>query len=98
MPNTDTKRHSVKEDRRQIGFQVPKTDTKRDSVKAGTRQLHTGGTAVRCASNIMYDDQTARLPKSYTFSSRSHLVVRSLRHTQFSSSQLCHGLHILSFR
>ena len=62
VPNTDTKRHSVKKDRRQIGFQVPKTDTKRDSVKEETRQLHTGGTAVRWGSNIMYDDQTARLP------------------------------------
>ena len=35
---------------------------------------------------------------SSSSSSRSHLVVRSLRQTQFSSSQSCHGLHLLSFR
>ena len=29
---------------------------------------------------------------------RSHLVVGSLRQTQFSSSQLCHGLHCLLSR
>ena len=32
-----------------------------------------------------------------SFSSRSHLVVASLRQTQFSSSQFCHGLHLLLF-
>ena len=31
-------------------------------------------------------------------SSRSYLVVGSLRQTQFSSSQFCHGLHLSSFR
>ena len=31
-------------------------------------------------------------------SSRSHLVVGSLRQTQFSSSQFCHGPRLLSFR
>ena len=31
-------------------------------------------------------------------SSCSHLVVGSLRQTQFSSSQFCHGLHLSSFR
>ena len=31
-------------------------------------------------------------------SSRSHLVVGSLRQTQFSSSQFCHGPHLSSFR
>ena len=30
-------------------------------------------------------------------SSRSHLVVGSLRQTQFSSSQFCHGPHLSSF-
>ena len=30
--------------------------------------------------------------------SRSHLVVGSLRQTQFSSSQFCHILHLSSFR
>ena len=29
-------------------------------------------------------------------SSRSHLIVGSLRQTQFSSSQFCHGLHLVS--
>ena len=61
MRNTDTKRDSVKEDMRQIGFQVPKTDTKRDSVKAGTPQPHTGGTAVRRGNNA-YDDLTTIRP------------------------------------
>ena len=32
------------------------------------------------------------------FSSRSHLVVRSLWQTQFSSSQFCHGPRLSSFR
>ena len=35
---------------------------------------------------------------SSSSSSRSHLVVGSLRQTQFSSSQFCHGLHLSSFR
>ena len=34
----------------------------------------------------------------HTSSSRSHLVVGSLRQTQFSSSQFCHGLHLSLFR
>ena len=38
-------------------------------------------------------------PMSHSSSStRSHLVVGSLRQTQFSSSQFCNGLHLSSFR
>ena len=38
-------------------------------------------------------------PSSFSSSSsRSHLFVGSLRQTQFSSSQYCHGLHPSSFR
>ena len=38
------------------------------------------------------------LQRPSSSSSRSHLVVGLLRQTQFSSSQFCHGLHLLSFR
>ena len=60
VPTTDTKRHSVMEDRRQIGFQMPNIGTKRQTEKAGT-QPHTGGTAVRRGNNA-YDAQTTIRP------------------------------------
>ena len=41
---------------------------------------------------------TCYLSSSSSSSSRSHLVVGSLRQTQFSSSQFCHGPRLLSLR
>ena len=46
--------------------------------------------------NVSYFFQFEQWPSSS--SSRPHLVVVSLRQTQFSSSQFCHGLNLSSFR